>query len=313
MNSSGTKVAETRYDPWGGERLDTGTQVTDYTFTGQRDTDFGLMYFNARFYDPALGRFVQADTLVPGLGNPMAYDRYKYALSNPLKYIDPSGHCSIALMEREGCTAKELYQKHPKPINSVDQALMRLSNFRFPWDRLPWKLEIELRKRESLWTDETVTCSWGASCWEQMMYRAYHHESRVVLGGKALELLAEDKELENYQTAWVAKIVGDPRYGVENFVGNDPRDEVQITFGQYGGHPLVDGFHSETWMVRAATVDATVFALESGDVFVAYQVYDIFDLRPDWGNPYRNNPTVFGISYNRATTVLGFWWHELLG
>ena len=36
--------------------------------------------------------FVQADTLVPAPGNPMAWDRYAYVLNNPVRYTDPSGH-----------------------------------------------------------------------------------------------------------------------------------------------------------------------------------------------------------------------------
>ena len=51
------------------------------------------MYYNARWYDPALGRFTQADTLIPGAGNPLAWDRYAYVNDNPLRYRDPSGHC----------------------------------------------------------------------------------------------------------------------------------------------------------------------------------------------------------------------------
>jgi hypothetical protein len=39
-----------------------------------------------------LGRFISADTIVPGAGNPQALNRYSYSLSNPLKYTDPSGH-----------------------------------------------------------------------------------------------------------------------------------------------------------------------------------------------------------------------------
>jgi RHS repeat-associated protein len=54
--------------------------------------DFGLLDYVARMYDPILGRFVQADSIVPGAGNPMAYDRFAYALNNPLRYTDPSGH-----------------------------------------------------------------------------------------------------------------------------------------------------------------------------------------------------------------------------
>ena len=50
------------------------------------------MYYNTRWYDPALGRFVQADSLIPQPGNPMAWDRYGYVMNNPVRYTDPSGH-----------------------------------------------------------------------------------------------------------------------------------------------------------------------------------------------------------------------------
>jgi RHS repeat-associated protein len=52
----------------------------------------GLYFYNARYYDPALGRFVSADTLVPNPGNPAALNRYLYALGNPIRFSDPSGH-----------------------------------------------------------------------------------------------------------------------------------------------------------------------------------------------------------------------------
>lgn len=82
------------YKPWGETRYSSGTLPTDYTYTGQysHTDDFGLMYYNARWYDPALGRMAQADTIVPGAGNPMAWDRYSYAGNNPMRYTDPSGH-----------------------------------------------------------------------------------------------------------------------------------------------------------------------------------------------------------------------------
>ncbi|MEA3439509.1 MAG: RHS repeat-associated core domain-containing protein, partial [Chloroflexota bacterium] len=83
------------YYPWGGVRSGPENVLpTDYTFTGQRTEvdSFGLMYYNARWYDPALGRFAQADSIVPSPGNPLAWDRYSYSNNNPLTYIDPSGY-----------------------------------------------------------------------------------------------------------------------------------------------------------------------------------------------------------------------------
>src|SRR5690606_2330639 len=62
-------------------------------YTGQvLDEETGLYYYNARYYDPELGRFVQADTIVPEAGSSQALNRYSYCVNNPLKYVDPSGH-----------------------------------------------------------------------------------------------------------------------------------------------------------------------------------------------------------------------------
>jgi hypothetical protein len=45
-----------------------------------------------RWYDPALGRWIQADSIVPEPGNPQAWNRFSYVYNNPLRYTDPSGH-----------------------------------------------------------------------------------------------------------------------------------------------------------------------------------------------------------------------------
>ena len=51
------------------------------------------MFYNARYYDPALRRFISADTIVPDPGNPQDLNRYTYVGNNPTTHNDPSGHC----------------------------------------------------------------------------------------------------------------------------------------------------------------------------------------------------------------------------
>ena len=60
------------YYPWGGLRGSTDPVLdTDIGYTGQRlDTSTDLMYYQARYYDPTIGRFVSADTIVPQPGQP---------------------------------------------------------------------------------------------------------------------------------------------------------------------------------------------------------------------------------------------------
>ena len=71
-----------------------GTLLTDFGFNSQRDErGIGLYDYHARFYDPALGRFINADTIVPSPGNPQDLNRYTYVRNSPLNSVDPSGHC----------------------------------------------------------------------------------------------------------------------------------------------------------------------------------------------------------------------------
>ncbi len=98
-NGGGTKLWEDRYKAFGDFRYtwiggDGHIPVqTDYRYTGQRyDAGIGLYDYRARWYDPALGRFIQPDAIVPQPGQPQSLNRYSYAGNNPLVYNDPSGH-----------------------------------------------------------------------------------------------------------------------------------------------------------------------------------------------------------------------------
>jgi RHS repeat-associated protein len=95
---SGESAGEMKYYPFGEYRNSTGNVATDRLFTGQRLDSTGLYYYNARYYDPQIGRFISADTIVPDWTNPQSMNRYSYCLDNPLKYIDPSGHTTFSVV-----------------------------------------------------------------------------------------------------------------------------------------------------------------------------------------------------------------------
>jgi len=83
----------TEYLPFGHQREHTGTEVTDYKFTDQElDTETGLYNYDARLYDPLIGRFISPDSIVPDLYDPQSLNPYAYCRNNPLIYTDPSGH-----------------------------------------------------------------------------------------------------------------------------------------------------------------------------------------------------------------------------
>ena len=92
-NASGLSVETSEYLPYGRNRDQSGTSVSDYKFTDQElDTSTGLYNYDARLYDPVVGRFISADSIVPDIYNPQDLNRYSYVRDNPLLYIDPDGH-----------------------------------------------------------------------------------------------------------------------------------------------------------------------------------------------------------------------------
>jgi len=96
-DAAGQAVGRVQYDPYGEVLTSTlPVTLTERLFTGQRfDSSSGLYYYNARYYDPHLGRFIQPDTLVPDPLNPQAWNRFSYVYNNPASYVDPGGHDGI--------------------------------------------------------------------------------------------------------------------------------------------------------------------------------------------------------------------------
>jgi len=83
------KVIQTEYDyePFG-KSTSTGSPTTNpYTFTGREDDGTGLYYYRARYYHPALGRFVSEDPM----GSPDGANAYQYVENSPTELIDPLG------------------------------------------------------------------------------------------------------------------------------------------------------------------------------------------------------------------------------
>ena len=93
-SSSGAQQELNVFYPFG--RVQTASPQANFQvsrrFTGQVfDSESGLYYFNKRYYDPELGRFTQANTVIQDLANPQSYNRYSYCINDPLRYTDPTG------------------------------------------------------------------------------------------------------------------------------------------------------------------------------------------------------------------------------
>ncbi|MCU0241667.1 MAG: RHS repeat-associated core domain-containing protein [Vicinamibacteria bacterium] len=105
-DQAGNVVESHDYQPFGEECL-TGPCAANpqvgagqsRKFTGkERDSETGLDYFGARYYESKSGRFTTTDPITnakASLVNPQRWNRYAYALNNPLRYIDPDGRLTF--------------------------------------------------------------------------------------------------------------------------------------------------------------------------------------------------------------------------
>jgi len=90
-DSAGVYSTNQSYFAYGKKRAG-GTLPTLINYTGQRLDGSGLVYMNARYYDPLVGVFISPDTIVPDAGVLIDYNRFAYGRANPIKYNDPTGH-----------------------------------------------------------------------------------------------------------------------------------------------------------------------------------------------------------------------------
>jgi len=124
-NEDGSWNSEIRYTAFGEVRWKDGLTPTEYRFTGQLEqAELGLYFYVARWYDPYLNHFIQADTIVPQPGKAAGFDRYGYTLYNPIRYNDPSGH-DVGCPGLDGSRCYAYNKRTPQIVSRDDWGAQR--------------------------------------------------------------------------------------------------------------------------------------------------------------------------------------------
>ena len=100
---AGVKIGTYTYDAWGNCTTTVASGNTPLQSTILRtynpfryrgyyyDTDTGLYYLQSRYYNPATGRFINADGYVNANGDLIGFNMYAYCSNNPIMCVDPTG------------------------------------------------------------------------------------------------------------------------------------------------------------------------------------------------------------------------------
>jgi RHS repeat-associated protein len=104
-----------------GETNSTGNSGNSYKYNGKElDKETELYYYGARYYEPELGRFIQADALTGSIENPLSMNRYSYVSNNPMKFVDPTGNAGQSAQNT--VTAQQTPSQLSQWIKQADSA-----------------------------------------------------------------------------------------------------------------------------------------------------------------------------------------------
>lgn len=88
-----------RHMPGFGRTRRLGVSAIELPTDDKREAaEIGLKYYLVRWYDSEIGHFIQVDSIVTSIWNPIMWNRDSYVTYEPVNYIDPSGH----MVDEEG-------------------------------------------------------------------------------------------------------------------------------------------------------------------------------------------------------------------
>jgi len=99
-DTNGNRVVYYKYDAWGNILSITGSlastigEINPFRYRSYYyDVESGFYYLNSRYYDPSVGRFLNADSIIGANGGIQGYNMFAYCANNPINFIDSMGTC----------------------------------------------------------------------------------------------------------------------------------------------------------------------------------------------------------------------------
>ena len=127
VDGEGAVVKSYDYDEFGVTTSTGDAFFNEVTFTGSIADASGLLYMNARYYNPTTARFLSQDTYTGSASDPWTQHLYAYCNNNPVNMVDPTGHVPVYM------TLLNDVSVAPEPEYITDQGDESIGELPFGW------------------------------------------------------------------------------------------------------------------------------------------------------------------------------------
>ena len=230
IDSTGAEVVQYTYDAWGKVLSTAGTMastlgtVQPFRYRGYvYDVETGLYYLRSRYYNPEWGRFINADSLIKG-------NLFAYCGNDSINYLDGSGHKETRLRD----ITELLNSLMENAYNFIDEglgfgySLSEYLSYCFIFaEKVKSNGEWDLKTRNDL----DINYS-----------QKYLYEGIVILGDEPGNIMFGYVGARLFNLYILQRGAGEyqkyqhhsqPEWDVPPTYGDEPRDNVALTFGYY--------------------------------------------------------------------------------
>ena len=132
VDGSGTSVASYAYDAWGNILSSSGSkaEINPLRYRGYYyDTETGFYYVSSRYYDPEIGRWINADDAIAGVGGDIrGYNLFAYCMNDPVNMSDHTGHWPQWIKNAASAVVNAVKKAVTVVANTVKSAVSSASN-----------------------------------------------------------------------------------------------------------------------------------------------------------------------------------------
>lgn len=114
----------------GGLEYICGTLPTRYTYSGQYSyaSDFGLVFYGSRFYDPLLARWAPPDSIISQNQGTLVWDRYAYINNSPVRFVDPTRY-QLSGKEAKSLAMISMWNSYLHGASTINKSMLFITSY----------------------------------------------------------------------------------------------------------------------------------------------------------------------------------------